>query len=219
MDLYGARPFLSATHRIDERWDFNLFYAETVQTFNQTQNGELYTGRDLQSYWQPGLIYRSSPALNWTLGYVYQRNNPFSFDNTYENRLWQQVLYSQDLGEGKRLSHRLRLEERWIEEKTHSAHFPFSTRVRYQLAYVSPFQGPEIVTHSWFYSVYNEFYFSTSGNRNAFFSENWTYAGIGYQTSNWGRLEVGPLLIWSVINTRGDHRHLWLLQVGSSFNF
>jgi hypothetical protein len=218
IDLIGARPFLSATHRWNERWDVNLFYAETINLSDSHSHGVSYPSRDIQSYFQGGFVYRYTPSINFSAGYVFQRNNPFSGDFLNENRLWQQVVFSQPVGNGN-LSHRVRLEERFIEDRARHGTQPMSTRVRYQISYTSPFVGREIVAKSFFFSFYNEFYFSTSKPRNTFYSENWSYGGVGYQTASYGRYEFGPLLQWATIDNAHDTRTFVVTQLGCSFNF
>lgn len=94
-----------------------------------------------------------------------------------------------------------------------------TTRLRYQISFTAPLQGKEIDPGEFFFNTYNEFYFSTTGLRNAFYSENWTYAGFGYQTTKLGRLELGPLVQWAKISREGDTRMLYLMQLGWSYAF
>jgi hypothetical protein len=216
--LYGTRPFTSLTHRLNERWNLNLFYSETINLSDLVIDGVRYPSRDFQSYIQSGFIYKFSPNLNFTFGYVFQRNNPFSDDFSNENRLWQQILYSQNLYNGK-LSHRFRFEQRFIQNRSTGKTNPMATRLRYQVAFTSPFIGSSIVSKSWFYSLYNEFYFSTSGLRNAFYSENWSYAGVGYQTLEFGKFEFGPLFQFAFTDKDKDWRLFTLAQLGWSQNF
>ncbi len=218
LDMYGARPFISATQNLNERWDANLFYSETLNLADEMRNGQRYPAKDLQSYFQGGFIYRYLPNINFAFGFVFQKSNPFSESYLNENRLWQQVIYIQPWFSGN-LSHRLRFEERFIQDKARHGTRPLATRLRYQLAFTAPFIGTTIASKSWFYSVYNEFYFSTSGDRNAFYSEDWIFGGVGYQTSQWGRIEFGPLLQYAYINKNKDSRSLMLAQIGWSLNF
>lgn len=216
-DLYGARPFISITKNMDERWDLNIFYSETLNLVNAERDGVQYPSKDLQSYFQTGASYRFNPNLNFSFGYVFQRNNPF--DETYanENRLWQQVVfqYPSELP----LTHRFRLEERSIQDATTHTTQDLRTRLRYQIMHTHAFTGNTILNNSYYYSVYNEFYFSLTGDKNAFYSENWSYFGVGYQTLGLGRIEVGPLIQVAVTNRNLDTRTLALLQFGWTYNF
>jgi hypothetical protein len=134
-----------------------------------------------------------------------------------ENRLFQQIVYGTDTIMGQ-LTHRLRFEERFIHDRT-TGQTPFSTRLRYQVGLLVPLRGNSLEAGEFYFNTYNEFYFNTTGRSNAFYSENWSYAGIGYQTEAHGRVEVGPLIQRSIINQQGDVRYINLLQVNWSYNF
>ncbi len=215
--LYGFRPQISLTKVVSDRWDFNVFSSNN-SNLNDTTYGKTQFPADIQHYFQTSPIYKYSPDLNFVfLGYIYQRTNPFSDDYVNENRLFQQVIYGTDSVFG-RLTHRVRLEERFIHNRT-TGETPFSTRLRYQVALLVPLQGSELDNGEFYFNIYNEFYFNLTGARNALYSENWSYAGIGYQTLEHGRVEVGPLIQRSVINQQHDIRYIDLLQVNWSYNF
>lgn len=80
------------------------------------------------------------------------------------------------------VTHRVRFEERFIDRESGSE---FRTRLRYQLCGKRALNGVEIDPGEIYLNMYNEFYFSTTGNRNAFYSDNWTFFGLGYLTKNW----------------------------------
>jgi hypothetical protein len=214
--LYGFRPQISITKDISDRWDFNVFSSNN-SNLNDKAYGNTRFPADIQQYFQTGPIYKYGPNLNFVfLGYIYQRTNPFSNDFVNENRLFQQVVYGTDTIAGQ-LTHRLRFEERFIHDRV-TGRTPFSTRLRYQVALLVPLQGAELDAGELYLNVYNEFYFNTTGSSNTFYSENWSYAGIGYQTAQHGRMEVGPLIQRSIIN-RHDVRYIELLQINWSYNF
>ncbi len=212
--LVGARPFVSLTKAVAPRWDFNVFYAETIND----GHAKKIVPRDLQSYFQTGLTFKYSPNFNLSAGYVFQRNNPFYQDFSNENRLWQQMIYTHPLSFFT-LGHRLRFEERFIDNRRTHATDKMATRLRYQISFTAPLQGKEIDPGEYFFNTYNESYFSLTGNRNAWYSENWSYAGLGLQTKDLGRFEAGPLVQWAKINRAGDARLFYLLQLGWSFSF
>jgi hypothetical protein len=218
LDLFGFRPYVSLSKTMGPRWEGNVFYAETINDSNSTFGGQRFVPRDLQSYFQTGLTYKQNPHLNFTAGYVFQRNNPLYQNFVNENRLWQQMIVSHAISYFS-LSHRFRFEERFIQNRATKNTDPMATRLRYQLNFVAPLQGKEIDPGEFFFSAYNEFYFSTTGVRNAFYSENWSYAGFGFQTAKFGRIELGPLLQWAVIDRERDTRRILLVQLGWSYTF
>ena len=215
--IYGFRPQISLTKAVSDRWDINVF-TSTNTNLNDKRYGNTQFPSDIQYYFQTGPIYKYSPNLNFVfLGYIYQRTNPFSDSFVNENRLFQQVIYGTDSLFG-RLTHRVRFEERFIQNRT-TGETPFSTRLRYQVALLVPLQGSELDNGEFYFNIYNEFYFSLTGSKNALYSENWSYAGIGYQTAEYGRIEAGPLIQRSVINQQHDIRYIDLLQLNWSYNF
>lgn len=182
--FYGFRPQISITKNISDRWDWNVFTSDNTNLTDKTY-GKTHFPENIQYYFQTGPIYKYSPDLNFVfLGYIYQRTNPVSNDFVNENRLFQQVIYGADSMFG-RLTHRGRFEERFIQNRV-TGQTPFSTRLRYQVALLVPLQGSELESGEFYFNVYNEFYFSLTGARNALYSENWSYAGIGYKTVQYG---------------------------------
>jgi hypothetical protein len=191
-NLFGVLPAVSQTGRITDVFDYNLFMSTTVNATDRTIDGRRFPARDIQSYFQPSLIYKYSPQLNFAVAYVYQRTNPFNNDSTNENRVFQQAIFSVPLSTGN-LYQRVRFEERLIT-KTRTHETPLSTRLRYMVGYNLPLQGERLDPGEFYLNTYNELYFSTSGQRNAIYSEDWLYGGIGYSTEDAGNIEIGPML-------------------------
>lgn len=217
--FYGFLPAINQTGRISNKFNYNLFVSTTIDAFNRKINSVEYPATDLQFYLQPSIIYVQSPNLNFAGSYTYQRNNPFNNNFTNEHRIWEQVTYSFPLSNG-RLSNRFRFEERFIENKI-SKKYPFSTRARYQIGFNMPLQGNTLEKNEFYFNTYNEFYFSITGDKNATYSEDWAYAGCGYDFGKMGRLELGYLFQAAVRNKQQDIRFLNLAQVMwiTNFNF
>ena len=217
--FYGVRPQINIIKSFSNRWDLNIFTStESIliaKTYGKTQSPD----DDIQKYsFQVNPIYKYSPNLNFVfLGYIYQRTSPFSDDFENENRLFQQIVYGRDTIFG-RFTHRVRFEERFIHNRILDE-TPLSTRLRYQIALLIPLQGKELDNGEFYFNIYNEFYFSLTGARDALYSENWSYAGIGYQTRQYGRIEIGPLIQREVINQQHEIRYTDLLQFNWSYNF
>jgi hypothetical protein len=62
---------------------------------------------------------------------------------------------------------------------------------------------------------------SLTGNKNAVYSENWTYAGFGFNTTKAGSIEIGYLFQVLVRDPQKDLRFLNLVQIMwiTSFDF
>jgi len=219
LTFYGFLPAFNQTGRISKKFNYNLFVSTTIDAFDEKINGVEYPATDLQFYLQPSIIYVYSPNLNFAGSYTYQRNNPFNGNFVNEHRLWQQVIFSLPISSG-RLTNRFRFEERFIENRV-TGEYPLSTRARYQVGFNIPLQGRTLDKHEFYFDTYNEFYFSLTGAKNATYSENWTYAGCGYDLGKMGRLELGYLFQVVVRNAQQDLRFLNLAQVMwiTNFNF
>jgi hypothetical protein len=219
LTFYGLLPAWNQTGKINHHFNYNLFLSTTVDAFDTKIAGVDYPSKDLQVYVQPSFIYVHSPNFNFAVAYVYQRNNPLNDNYVDENRLWQQIIFSFPLGRG-RLANRFRFEERFIEDRT-TGEYPMPTRFRYQVGFNTRLQGRTLEKGEFYLNAYNEFYFSLSGNKYATYSENWTYAGIGFHLGNAGKIELGYLLQASVRNLQQDKRFLDLAQIMwvTNFNF
>lgn len=219
LTFYGVLPAWSQTGRITKKLNYNFFASTTIDAFDRTIEGIAYPATDFQLYLQPSLIYVYSPNLNFAGSYTYQRNNPFRDNFSNEHRLWEQVIYSLAAGNGK-ITNRFRLEQRFIQNRT-TEKYPLATRFRFQLGFNRPLQGQTLDENEFYLNAYNEFYFSLTGTKNATYSENWTYAGIGYSLKGNKKLELGYLFQASVRNPQQDRRYLQLAQVSfiTNFNF
>jgi len=219
LTFYGLLPTINQTGRISKKWNYNFFVSTTIDAFDEKIKGVEYPATDLQLYIQPSIIYVHSPNLNFAGSYTYQRNNPFNGNFVNEHRLWQQVIFSLPVSKG-RLTNRFRFEERFIENRA-TNEYPLSTRARYQIGFNMPLQGRTLEKNEFYFNTYNEFYFSLTGGKNATYSENWTYAGFGYDMGKIGRLELGYLFQTLVRNQAQDLRFLNLTQIMwvTNFNF
>jgi len=215
--FYGLLPAVNQTGQISKKINYNLFVSTTIDAFDETINGVEYPATDLQFYLQPSIIYIHSPNLNYAGSYTFQRNNPFNGNFVNEHRVWQQIIFTLPISNG-RITNRIRFEERFIKNNA-TREFPFSTRARYQIGYNIPLQGRILDIHECYFNSYNEFYFSLTGSKNATYSENWTYAGIGYTLGKMGRIEAGYMFQFAVRNTKKDLRFLNLAQIMRITNF
>lgn len=214
-DSYGVVPFISLSKGIATKTDLNFYHSDTFGLTENKFKGREYKSRPQQTYFQTALNYKFLPSLNLSLGHIYQRNNPVDVDFVNEHRIFEQMTFSHSLDE-KQFTHRIRFEQRFIDER--DAH-EFKTRLRYQIGLNFPLQGRQLDPGEWYFNCYNEFYFSTTGERNAFYSDDWAYAGFGYQTLEWGKLEAGPLAQYSVINRDKDFKSFYALQFGWILKF
>lgn len=151
-------------------------------------------GSDLeQILLRTGATYRPKNAdILFTLGYANITTGTFgeSDDNFVENRIYQEALFTQKIGSRFLLTHRLRYEQRWVEDQD------FRTRYRYNLFLNVPFNNTELSKNTVYLALYNEIFIN--GQREIgddrtveYFDRNRTYLGMGYGLRDNLRMQVG----------------------------
>src|SRR5690606_28498785 len=127
-----------------------------------------------------------------TLGSAYVESGAYgpSSATTRENRLYQEALIPQRLGARLHLTHRVRLEQRWVENQD------FRTRMRYFVAVNYPFNRDTLGPGAWYLSLYNEVFVNGErriggGRRVDWFDRNRLYAAIGHSLSDTLRVQLG----------------------------
>lgn len=116
-------------------------------------------------------------------GYILSKNYINETDDKVsveEHRIFQQFTTIQSIGKIG-LSHRYRLEERFIESD-------FKMRFRYFLGLKIPLQNKENEINSFYLSAYNEIFLN---NNPSVFDRNRVYGGLGYQLSKVLKFELG----------------------------
>ncbi|OUS01439.1 hypothetical protein A9Q86_06560 [Flavobacteriales bacterium 33_180_T64] len=122
---------------------------------------------------------------NILLGYGYILSKNYISDtndkeSVEEHRIFQQFVTKQRIGKFG-LSHRYRLEQRFVEDN-------FKMRFRYFLGIKIPLQDKEDQKNPLYLSVYNEIFLNTEAS---IFDRNRSYGGLGYKFSKALRLELG----------------------------
>lgn len=134
-------------------------------------------------------------------------------DDTFnENRIYQEVLLPQKVGNRVFLTHRFRYEQRFVEDQD------FRTRFRYNLFMNVPFNKKALEKDAVYLALYNELFINGESNignnrRVGVFDRNRFYAGLGYGISNTLRVQVG-FMNQSTENSGRDQ-----LQVSLHHNF
>jgi len=141
-----------------------------------------------------GLTYRPESADNvlFTLGYANIITGELgpSDKQIDENRIYQEMLIGQKLGEKVFLRHRFRYEQRWVEKQD------FRTRFRYALFADIPLNGLDLNRGAWYVSLYNEIFINGErdigdGREVEYFDRNRTYAALGYSIRDNLRTQFG----------------------------
>lgn len=149
-----------------------------------------YLGDLEQLLLRGGLTWRpKSGDAMFTLGYANITTGEFGDgDSTInEDRIYQEALLPQKIGERVYLRHRFRYEQRWVEDQD------FRTRYRYALFMSMPINQTDLGEGAWYLSLYNELFINGErdigdGREVEIFDRNRTYAAIGHSLSD--RLQV-----------------------------
>lgn len=131
-------------------------------------------------------------GVMFTLGFANITTGVFgdSDDTFNENRLYQEALFSQKLGNRFFITHRFRYEQRFVENQD------FRTRYRYNLFINIPLNSRELSRKTIYASFYNELFINgekSIGNNNfvEIFDRNRTYFGLGYVLNKTIRFQAG----------------------------
>ncbi|MCO6480527.1 MAG: DUF2490 domain-containing protein [Phaeodactylibacter sp.] len=151
-------------------------------------------GSDLeQILLRTGATYRPQNAdILFTLGYAHITTGTFgeSRVTSAENRIYQEALFPQKIGQRFLLTHRIRFEQRWVEGQD------FRTRFRYNLFLNVPINNTKLDKGVIYAALYNEIFINgqknIGDNRTVeYFDRNRTYLGVGYGLSKKLRIQAG----------------------------
>lgn len=149
-----------------------------------------------------GLNYHVKKNMVVTAGYGYFHNRRtvsgvVGYAN--EHRIWQQFLLTHSIKKIL-ISHRFRLEQRFIEKskivnnELENDGFNYANRFRYFLRNVLPFVNQPVFTKGMFGTLQNEVFVNfgnTSTVNGKFFDQNRLYIATGYRFSKQFDLEIG----------------------------
>ncbi|HEY0262692.1 MAG TPA: DUF2490 domain-containing protein [Chitinophagales bacterium] len=131
-----------------------------------------------------GVTYRINKNFNVFIGFGdYRTYNWKALKDgiqTNEWRLWEQFVYTQNLGRVK-FENRFRIEQEWLNLK-------YRNRFRYRLNLIIPLNKSKIEKGTVFVSTFDEVFFT---NTAPYFMRNRIYAGLGYQATNFLMVQLG----------------------------
>lgn len=176
---------------------------------------------------RPGINYEITRNLSLSAGYGFVRTFPYGempvahrFD---EHRAWEQLLYKQEAF-GLKWTHRLRLEQRWIEElqkvgsRYQTENWRGEQRARYSLRTELPLTDDK----RFYLPVWNEVFLNFGPNITGnHFDQNRAFIGLGYQMTKHMRLETG--FMEQSLHRRGgknwEQNHTFSVWVSSNLPF
>ncbi|MEM1327793.1 MAG: DUF2490 domain-containing protein [Bacteroidota bacterium] len=173
-------------------------------------------GSDLeQILLRTGLTYAPKNAdILFTLGYANITTGEFgeSTETVGEDRIYQEGLFGQKIGERFFLTHRLRYEQRWVEDQD------LRTRYRYNLFVNVPLNATKMGKGTIHLALYNEIFLNGQrdigdGRTVQFFDRNRIYLGLGYGFTDKLRMQLGWMkqttVNWSKGQAQVSLHHSW----------
>lgn len=151
-------------------------------------------GGDLeQLLLRTGATFKPANAdILFTLGYGHITTGPFGegTNNIFENRIYQEALFSNKVGARFLFTHRVRYEQRWVEGQD------FRTRYRYNMFLNVPFNAQSLGKDVVYLALYNELFVNGQreiggGREVEYFDRNRTYLGLGHGLRDNLRMQAG----------------------------
>ncbi|GAB3423252.1 DUF2490 domain-containing protein [Niabella aquatica] len=150
---------------------------------------------------RPGITYYIKPNQNATIGYLLTPTftKAYGSANTTitEHRIWEQYIVSHKAFTGS-LSHRFRLEQRFIEKSNNNR--AFAQRFRYFFRHVQPLAKTEgTFVKGPFAALQNEIFFNIQNKEttnNRFLDQNRSYLAAGYRFSQKLDIEAGYMNVF-----------------------
>lgn len=180
----------------------------------QLRNWDIY--KDLEQHLaRAGVTYSpESSNATYRIGLASVTSSQFGdgTDTNTENRIFQEAVFPQRVSDRIYLSHRVRVEQRWIENQD------FRTRYRYSLRMEIPLNQSILRQSAWSLTISNELFLNgerkIGNNRRVdFFDRNRSYAGVSHRFTNNLQLRFGYMHMWT------DNLNKGQLQLGLSQRF
>ena len=173
--------------KLNSKWNIH----NEVQYRNYNAIGDLE-----QLLLRTGVGYNVNDKNNVLLGYGYILSENYIGESddkisVNEHRIFQQYITKQNIGKVS-LSHRYRLEQRFVEED-------FKLRFRYFLSLKIPLKIKETGTSPLYLSAYNEIFLNS---KSSIFDRNRVYGGLGYNLSENIKIELGYMNQFFETNSR-----------------
>jgi predicted porin len=169
-------------HKLNKQFDLHTEYQwRRADGFNDWQ----------QSLARVGLDYKLNPSVTISGGYAWILTYPYGSqpiaNRTNENRLWQQVILKQPIGNFQ-VQHRYRLEQRWIDTL-------FRQRMRYRAQCIIPLQNTYLKEGKGLFMNVNDEIFLGFGKGigKNILDQNRFIAAVGYQFSPNLNVQMGYL--------------------------
>jgi hypothetical protein len=136
-----------------------------------------------------GVTFNPDKAnIKFTLGYGNRTTGTFGEDNSTinESRIYQEALFPTKIGDRFYLNHRLRYEQRFVEEQT------LRTRYRYNLFVNVALNQKEMKEKTIYLALYDELFINGTGMPGqSIFDRNRAYIALGYVLKKGMKFQLG----------------------------
>ncbi len=192
--------------KLNETWnvasDFQIRQAEALDQNRQTLA-------------RTSLNYTIAPGLKIGAGYAYVNSTDYDLliepDNS-ENRIFQQLEYKWTLGEPVGLSHRVRVEQRFIEQNGASN---FANRLRYRISG----RYPKASEPGLYLSMNNEFFVDYARGTWATLAQNRFYSALGLPVGEARKVRAEVGYLWQAVRRESRASlNVHALQLGFQFD-
>ncbi|GAB3203756.1 hypothetical protein ABID22_002032 [Pontibacter aydingkolensis] len=168
-----------------------------------------------------GVNYNLTNNAMFTLGYGFIETYPYgefpAADDFIEHRIYEQLQLKGNLARVG-LTHRYRLEQRWVQSPV-TSEYTYLNRARYMLRATLPLVGTTIEAKEPYLAAYDEIFVGFGNNiQRNIFDQNRAYLALGYKLSDAAAVEVGYLnhIVQKANGIVFEHNHT--LQVGLTYN-
>jgi len=200
ISLFGFKSFAQTPDKNQLGVWYMYFWNTTFKNSNWGLQGD-YQYRDWiglgdreQLLLRTGLTFTPTTSnIKFTLGYGNITTGRYGSNldaPVTEDRIYQEALFGQKLLQKLLVNHRIRYEQRFVENQK------FRTRYRYNLLINVPLKGDTLNSNTTYFAFYNELFINgerSIGNRKKvqFFDRNRTYLGFGYVLKKNIRFQLG----------------------------
>jgi Protein of unknown function (DUF2490) len=198
---------LSGDHRLSGQWG--------AHTEFQWRRHHIITDPQ-QILVRVGANYYAGKRTMLTLGYGLI-DGYSSGDYFPEQRVYEQVQVRDALGR-LGLTHRYRLEQRWVE-LAGTSNYLYLNRARYMLRGTLPLKGPTLDVKEPYFSASEEIFIGFGNNVPNIFDQNRASAGLGYKLSREASVEADYMYQITQQRNRTVFQHNHTLLIGFTYNF
>ena len=198
----GLLPRINYQKPIDEHFSLNFTAFSEIDAGDNILDEMPVPSKVINLTFVGGVAYKINLNSIVTGGYLFRVIDPFIEDTRVEHRFVSQFVHIHHF-RSLRIRHHFRVEERFIQAPI-SNDFNAVTRLSYSLGWDIPLQGRHLNANEFYVNSVSSYFVQPTRPRTAFHNLTEFYLGLGYQTENIGRFEIGPEAKISVINGEGN---------------